>query len=237
MLLELLARDDLAVALLSNFTYDASKELRHVCKAFARASYLPGLQWQPFHCLDAALQRLRRRYDFDEPWLAPVEQVVRALYAMNEQRIIEFHLPSALFPSMNVLGIHCIAVNNYAAFRDTLVELVSTHPAFQGDDAGPYRFLETNDQWAAFAVIRDLGFRYLVASAMLPQGDPLGYLDWVSTRDVAHMELLIRLCGMREAAARSAAARLQREGHRLQRELRRTEQRVARVARLIRQLS
>ena len=233
MLLELLARDDLAVAVLGNFTHDASKELRHVCKAFARASYLPGLQWQPFHCLDAALQRLRRRYDFDEPWLAPVEQVVRALYAMNEQRVIEFHLPSVLFPSMNVLGIHCIAVWNYAAFRDTLVELVSTHAAFQGDQAGPYQFLETNDKWAAYQVLLHLGFRLVVASAIVPQGDPgdpLGYLDWVSTRDVAHLELLTRLAGMRAAAASAAVARLQREG-------RRSEQRIARVARLIRQLS
>ena len=209
MLHQLLANDDLAVAVLGNFTKDASKDLRHVCKAFARATYL-NVKWQPFHGLEPALDRLRRRYDLDERWFAPVEQVVRALYRLQEQNAIEFHLPSVQHHAMNVLGVNCMAVWNYATFSDTLVELVSTHPAFDGHRAGPYEFLETNPPWAAWAVLRDIGFRHVVASAMLPQGHPLGYLDWVATRDNAHAQLLARLRELRAAAAVARRRRTRR---------------------------
>jgi hypothetical protein len=197
--------EDVTWFILSKFTYDDSKTLRKVCIAFARATMVfardGNTKWQPFDCLEAALDRLRRRYNFVivKSWFHAVEQVVRALYALEDQRVIKFHLPHGGFRAMNILGVNQLSVRVYSTYRETMLELVRTHPAF-GPQAGPYRFLATNPPWDVLAVLRDIGFcetEVMGTNIIMEPSPTIGGNYW---RANIPTELLAQLRVLREGA-------------------------------------
>jgi hypothetical protein len=147
--------------------------------------YIEHVKYQPFHSLDAALYRLRRRYDLDieNPWFTPVEQIVRTIYALAD-----------------VLGVGGMLVLNLSVFIQRLTNLVIMHPAFAGEKAGPYMFLAHNPPWAISNVLRDLGFRP-GPDMDLGINHVLAHVYWIPgpLREV-NPQLIERLCELRAEA-------------------------------------
>lgn len=223
-LTQLLADDDIMACVLANFSFDYSKELRKVCRRWQAACYarldddvIVSVQWQPFHHLDAALHRLRRRYDLDvdKLWFEPVEQIVRALYWLCDQKMIVFDvpLPHHHLERMNVLGLTGMIIINPAAFIHKLITTVLVHPAFARVEAGPYRYVEHNAPCVVRAILRDLGLRPASNTQpppfLLPQHQGLHHLYWLgdALRNT-HAALIDRL---REYRAEAIAARRRRK--------------------------
>jgi hypothetical protein len=202
----LLAHDELLhemmCLVLCHFTFEFSKELRKVCRAFRCATYDIRVKYQVFHALDATLHRLQRRYDLDEdkPWFAPVEQVVRTLYALEGESVIKFHLPLPVTPRMNVLGVQGMQILDSPTFRQTLMDLARAHPAFAGEKAGPYMFRDDKQPLAICNVLRDLGFRSM-GPTNLDEEALLLHTYWFGfpLRET-HPELIARLRELRAEA-------------------------------------
>jgi hypothetical protein len=224
-MLLLLGNDDAMCALLARWTEDAAKALRPVCKAFQRATQLRGVAWRSFDSLDAALDRLRLRYDLDPSrrWFEPVAAVVRMLYDMQLDNVIRMQGPAGYpigFAEINILGFAYLTVYDEVRWYHRLVDLTAAHPAFQTELAGPYQQVVDTPSLAAYRVLKDLCWKQVYDTHFLGaySSVTLGYRSWWVVRDNPHARLLRELRQLREAhrrhrtaakhAARLGAARL-----------------------------
>jgi hypothetical protein len=130
------------------------------CSALERATHLY-VSCLPITSLRASLESLRRSYDLDPSrrWYEPVTEVTRALYALEAERHIAWLEPTREYPGRSIIDFHTIVVFHHRDFCERLVALVTAHPAFRGAQAGPYQFDPDSPAWAAYSVLRDLGFR------------------------------------------------------------------------------
>jgi hypothetical protein len=168
-------------------------------------------------CLDAALERLRRRYT---PGLyEAVAAVATTLYAQRAAGIMLFweHSKGAAGADTpdkpTILGFHGFYVLDHSTWREQLLQLASTHPAFRWPHAGRYAYSADRPPWCVYEVLRDFGLRCVVGTSKLWAGTdlsrpsspgppcPLRYQEWIFREDVTYTELLRELRRMREASA------------------------------------
>ncbi len=230
----LLSCDDLMRLVLRFFTHDEAKDLKHVCKKLNLATSLSGLAWRLFTDEAAAMDRIRRHFDYPELQpphvLASYRQVcalVRTLYVLNSSNSIllrEGQQPG--LGGRSVIGFRTIEVYNYRAWNTGFHRLATTHPAFTAVPAGD-RIL------AVYQCIRILGFMPTPGTGFNPQVFAL--LDhqlWTYTLTNAYIEQLRRrsAAALRVRVGREAAAVARQWSERRAR-------RDARLARLVKQLA
>ena len=136
----LFERDDLLPSLLACFTLeDAKHYLSVVCRALNEATRRSDVKFMPFMTLDAALERLRRRY---MPGLYDaVAALATTLYAQHAAGMLIFweHATSKT-TAPTILGFQGFWVLSHDLWREQLLQLASTHPAFRFPHAGRYAY-------------------------------------------------------------------------------------------------
>jgi hypothetical protein len=222
----LFERADLMPSLLACFTEaDAKHYLSVVCRplneavkeAAKEAARKPdkAKPFKPYMSLDAGLERLRRRY---MPGLYDaVAALATTLYAQRAAGVLLFWQHSkgasgADTPAEpTILGFHGFYVLNHSTWREQMLELASTHPAFRWPHAGRYAYNADRPVWGVYEVLRDVGLRCVVGTSRLWAGTdlsrpnspgppcPLRYTEWLFREDVTYTEVLRELRRLREA--------------------------------------
>ena len=205
----LFAHADVMNLVLARFTLDDAKHyLSVVCRALNEATRRSDVKFMPFMTLDAALERLRRRY---MPGLYDaVAALATTLYAQHAAGMLIFweHATSKT-TAPTILGFQGFWVLSHDLWREQLLQLASTHPAFRWPHAGRYAYSADRPPWCVYEVFRDFGLRCVagtgaggpyVARPRSPKPPcPLRYREWLFRDDVTYTELLRELRLLREA--------------------------------------
>jgi hypothetical protein len=218
----LFERVDLLPSLLACFTLeDAKHYLSVVCRALnqaiSEAARKPEKSklFKPYMSLEASLERLRRRYT-PGPYDA-VAALATTLYAQRAAGIMLFweHSTGAAGADTpakpTILGFHGFYVLDHSTWREQLVQLARTHPAFRWPHAGRYAYNADRPVWCVYEVLRDIGLRCVAGTSRLWAGTdlsrpsspgppcPLRYTEWLFRDDVTYTEVLRDLRRLREA--------------------------------------
>jgi hypothetical protein len=213
--MDLLLQNDGALALLlACFTqHDANRRLGAVCRALHTACAWQHVRWVPFTCIEAALERLRERYQLG-PALAYyecLEAFTHTLYALQLSRAVRFCLASVCLANPTdhgrcILGFYSIEALDTEAWLEEIINVVRTHPAFRDAAAGPYAYQPHDPPWAAYVCLRDLGLRPVIASrieqppALRLTRNWIRYATWVYRYDDMHRDNLRLLRRLRADA-------------------------------------
>ena len=210
--MDLLLQNEGALAsLLARFTqHDANRRLGAVCRALHVACAWRHVLWVPFTCVEAALERLRERYQLGPAlrYYECLEAFTFTLYSLQLCKAVRFCLanPADTQQGHCILGFHCIQALETEAFLDEILGVVRTHPAFRDAAAGPYAYQPHDPPWAAYVCLRDLGLRPVIASrieqppALRLTRNWIRYSSWVYRHDDMHRDHLRELRRMRAAA-------------------------------------
>jgi hypothetical protein len=206
----LFERDDLLPSLLACFTLeDAKHYLSVVCRplnqAIKEAARKPdkAKPFKPYMSLDAALERLGRRYTPGP--CAAVAAVASTLYAQCAAGILLFWEHTSKSEGRTILGFQGFYVLDHTTWRDQMLHLASTHPAFKRPDAGRYAYHSDRPVWCVYDVLRDIGLRCVTGSARMWAGTdlskpkdpgplcPLRYTEYLFRNDVTYTQILREL--------------------------------------------
>jgi hypothetical protein len=215
----LLQNEGALASLLMRFTQHAvaNRRLGAVCRALHIACAWDHIHWVSFTSIEAALERLRERYQLGPAlrYYECLEAFTFTLYALQLSGTVRFWLADPTDPEQGrtILGFHSIETLDTEAWLDEILGVVRTHPAFQDTaDAGPYAYQAHDPPWAAYVCLRDLGLRPVIASrieqppALRLTRNWIRYASWVYRPDYMHLDNLRELRRMRAEHARSAVA-------------------------------
>jgi hypothetical protein len=178
----LISNVDCITHLLEKFTLaDAQYFLRPLCRAMNLATRRPEVRWVPHASLEAALERLRRRYDLGPTvrYYECVEALTQTLYALQLSGAVQFLQADPVHHGRIILGFYSIEVLDPVAWIQELLAVVRTHPAFQHPLAGVYAYQAYDPPCVAYAILRDLGLRPVVGTSIPPATTEAEMRNWI----------------------------------------------------------